>query len=126
MKRHINNDIPLACAALPLTGGIRINCNNLHCDICLDPVLKIHDLDGKHKYEGIYHNKIMPQVVSPINCYQVCKKAGAGHDSIWKQGYTWSSCRFNTLTQRCMLAESLNGGGDNKDNRVAATMVNIN
>ena len=61
--RHINNalplvgaaddiplagaTLPLAGAALPLAGSIRINGRNLHCDICLNLVLNLDDLDEK-------------------------------------------------------------------------------
>ena len=81
-SRHINDALPLAGAAdtpplegasLPFSGGIiinfnnqhiRINGNDLHCAIRYDHVLKLHDLGGKQNSEGIYHNKIKPQVGS--------------------------------------------------------------
>ena len=83
LESHINNTLPLVGDAddlplsgatllladddLPLAGGIWINGNNLHCAIHLDPVLKLHDLDGKHNPKGIYHNKVMPPVRSSIH-----------------------------------------------------------
>ena len=97
-ERYVNNALPLAGAAasltlsytdLPLSGGNQINGNYLHCAISIDPVLKLHDLYGKHNAKGIYNNKIIPPVRSSIHLYQVRKKGGSRHDSIWKQGDTW-------------------------------------
>ena len=61
------DSLPLAGSALPLAGVIRINGKYMHRAIHLDLVLKLHELDGKHNAEGIYHNKITPPVVSSIH-----------------------------------------------------------
>ena len=77
----------------------------------------------------------MPPVGSSIHFYQVPKKGGTRHDAIMKQGNTWSIVIFNSLMQRYGFAESLDGGKDNmensdgdenKDNSMAAMVVNIN
>ena len=92
--------LPLAGAALPLAVSIRIKGNDLHCAIWLDLVLNLHDLDRKHNAKGIYHNNIMPPAGSSIYCYQVRKKVVPRHDAIRKQGNTWLSHLFNSLTKQ--------------------------
>ena len=79
---YINDAPPLSGADLTLAGGIRINGNDIHCAIRLDPVLKLHELDGKHNAKGIYHKKITPPVRSLINFCQVHKKGEPRHNAI--------------------------------------------
>ena len=76
-------------SALPFTCNIQINGNDIYCAIRYDMVLKLHELDGKHNAEGIYHNKIMPPFGSSIHCYQFRKKGEQRYNAIWNQGDTW-------------------------------------
>ena len=82
-----STDILLTENDLPLTGGIRINGNNLHCAIRLDVVIKLHDLDRKHNDEVIYHNSITPSVGSSIHCYHIRKKGGTKVQCHMKSGW---------------------------------------
>ena len=118
----VNDALPLAGDAILLAGAdppleviIKINGNDLHSTIHLDPVLRLHDLDGKQNAEGIYQNKIKPTVRPSIHVYQVFNKGELMHDAISKQGDTWSIHMFNHLVQWYGLAESFDDCNDNKD-----------
>ena len=76
LERNINNALPLAGSAdvltlagsgIPLAYIIRISGNTIPCAILINLVLKLHELDGKHNAERIYHKKITPPVRSSMN-----------------------------------------------------------